>query len=392
MGSQPLEGILIVDLSRYLPGPLAAKMLANLGARVIKIEEPELGDPVRNAPPVEGGVGSLARLLLSGVESVALDLTRAQARELLAAILKRADVLLESFRPGKLAEFGLAPEALGERYPGLVVCSVSGWGSVGPASGHAGHDLTYQAAAGALAATGEIPGLPAADLLGAFAAVSATTAALLARERSGRGTRIDASLFDAAAIGNLTNVAARAGAAGKRTALTGAFPCYRIYDTCDERRFALAALEPRFWKRFCAEVDRPDLTRHQYREDDASHQLVAELFATRDGEDWRELCHRADIPGDLVASVAEAAGSPQMAAREIATGEGRLPFPAILDGERPRAPAHFPALGEHTEAVLAEFGSGRVARGRRGRRGGGIGPRVTLRGLVRRWAADRFGD
>ncbi len=386
---------MVVDLSRYLPGPLTAKMLANLGARVIKIEEPEFGDPVRNAPPMEKGASRLARLLLSGVESVALDLKREEAREVLRELVSVADVLLESFRPGKLAEFGLSEVSVRERFPRLVVCSVSGWGSSGPVSARTGHDLTYQAAAGALAATGEMPSLPVADLLGAFAAVSAVSSALLSREASGHGTFIDASLFDAAMIANLTNVAACSGkrgvGVGERTGLTGAYPCYRIYDTEDGRRFALAALEPRFWKGFCRAVDRPDLVSLQYRREAESHELVARLFRTRSAEEWSDLCHERDLPGEIVLTVDEAGCGEQAKARKLATQQGRLPFPALLDQERPEASGSFPVLGEHTRPVLEEFAPETAKMSRGALRAAGIGRRLSLRQTVSRWAAGRLG-
>lgn len=394
VSSKPLDGVLVVDLSRYLPGPLTAKMLANLGARVIKIEEPEFGDPVRNAPPMEKGKSRLARLLLSGLESVALDLKREEAREVLGALLGGADVLLESFRPGKLAEFGLSEGPLRERFPRLIVCSISGWGSAGPVSARTGHDLTYQAAAGALAPTGGMPNLPIADLLGAFAAVSAVSAALLAREKSGRGTVIDASLFDAAMIANLTNVAASGGdrivEVGERTGLTGAYPCYRIYATADGRRFALAALEARFWKGLCRAVDRSDLVPLQYRRDAESLAQVEELFRTRSAAEWSDLCHQRDLPGETVLSVREAGRAEQAQVRNLGMQAGRLPFPALLDRERPEASESFPALGEHTRSVLEEFSLQTARKTRKALRAVGVGRRLTLRQFVSRWAAGRL--
>lgn len=396
MTSQPLDGILVVDLSRYLPGPLAAKMLANVGARVIKIEEPEFGDPVRDSPPIVRGASALARLLLCGVESVALDLKREPARAVLHELLDHADVLLESFRPGKLAEFGVTASVLDQRLPRLVVCSISGWGSSGPASNRTGHDLTYQAAAGALAATAEMPNLPAADLLGAFSAVSAVTASLLAREATGRGTTIDASLFDAAMIGNLTGAASavagkgRGGEVGEPAGLTGAYPCYRLYDTADGRRFALAALEPRFWKKLCAAVDRLDLVPHQYRRATEAHREVETLFRGRPAQEWSDLCRELDLPGEIVLGVAEAASSERARTRRLSVLGGRLPFPALLDGTRPEAAGDFPALGQHTRSVLSEFCSGALPRDKRGLRESGIGRRLTLRQAVGHWLAGRF--
>src|SRR5436305_1738911 len=177
----PLQGTLVVDLSRHLPGPLAGRLLAGLGARVVKVEEPSLGDTIRTSPPVREGVGALGAILLAGVESLALDLKDSGAKGVLERLLARADVLLESFRPGTLARLGLPPEELRRRFPGLVICSLTGWGQSGPYAARAGHDLTYQAAAGTLAATAAMPALPVADLIGGWSAVTALPAALLGR-------------------------------------------------------------------------------------------------------------------------------------------------------------------------------------------------------------------
>src|SRR5262245_14455405 len=211
MASAPLAGLFVVDLTRHLPGPLAARLLADLGARVVKVEEPREGDPVRAAAPLVEGKSPLAAVLLAGVESVALDLKQPAAVEILRGLLARADVLLESFRPGTLDRLGLAPTILRERYPRLVVCSISGWGQEGPYAPRAGHDITYQAIGGALASTASTPPLPVADVVGAWSAVTSVLAALLARERGGPdagGAWIDQALLDAAVHANVTGWAA----------------------------------------------------------------------------------------------------------------------------------------------------------------------------------------
>ena len=136
----PLDGILVVDLSRHLPGPLASRLLADLGARVIKVEEPTYGDPVRQAIPRKDGRSALAALLLAGHESLAFDLKAPKARESFEQLLSHADVLLESFRPGTLARLGLPPDELRRRFPELILCSVSGFGQGGPLAPQAGHD------------------------------------------------------------------------------------------------------------------------------------------------------------------------------------------------------------------------------------------------------------
>ena len=393
MPSAPLAGTLVVDLSRHLPGPLAAQLLASLGARVIKVEEPTAGDPVRLAPPLvrtsAGTRSSLAALLLSGVESVALDLKKPAGREVLDRLLERADVLLETFRPGTLARLGFPPEELRKRHPRLVVCSLSGYGADGPHAARAGHDLTYQALAGALAPTAAMPAYPAADVTGAWSAVAAVLAALVERGRTGEGAWIDASLYDAAVHLNLVGWAAEAGrsrALGEPHGLSGALSCYRLYRTSDGGLLALAPLEERFWRGFCELAGRPALRRLQYREDEEAHRRVAEVVASRTLADWRELLAAADLPIEPVLTAAEAAEHPQLRARDLLRraedGLYRLAFPARFGAERPRAAERIPELGEDTDAVLAELGGETAAMSPARLRRAGIGPRPGLKRLL----------
>jgi crotonobetainyl-CoA:carnitine CoA-transferase CaiB-like acyl-CoA transferase len=388
LSASPLSGLQVVDLSRHLPGPLAAHLLADLGARVLKVEEPLRGDPLREAPPVREAVGSLGALLLSGVESVALDLKQPAAQEVLHRLLARADILLESFRPGTLARLGFAPEELRERYPRLVICSLSGWGAEGPYAKRAGHDLTYQALAGTLASTTNMPAVPVADLIGAWSAVTAILAAVVERERTGQGSRIDAALFDAGFHAGLTAWAAEADGPkrlGKSLPLSGAFPCYNLYRTSDGHPLALAALEPHFWERFCNAAGRPNLVRRQYDSSLRARQLVQELLGSRTRDEWMDLFAREDIPAEPVLTPDEARRHPQAAEREMLRHGPdsllRIGFPARIDGERPRSGDQVPRLGEQTKAVLAELGiSG--AESRRARRESGVGPRFHWRRLV----------
>ncbi len=385
--ASPLSGLLVVDLSRLLPGPLASRLLADLGARVVKVEEPSLGDPVRTSPPVREGVGALAAILLAGVESIALDLKQPAGREVLARLLERADVLLESFRPGTLARLGFPPEELRGRFPRLVVCSLSGWGQDGPYAPRAGHDLTYQAVAGALASTVAMPGVQAADQIGAWSAVTTILAALLERQRTGEGRYIDASLLDAGVHANLVGWAAEVGGrkgVGARLPLTGALPCYNLYETADGRLLALAALEPHFWRRFCLAAGREDLVRRQYSSSGRVRRQVAELIRSRTLAEWMELAAREDVPAEPVLSVAQARSHPQVAVRALldAGPEGlpRLAFPARLDGERPRSEGRVPKLGEHTKALLAELDVPREVA-----KADGVGRRFSFKRWLRRF-------
>ncbi|HYO11916.1 MAG TPA: CaiB/BaiF CoA-transferase family protein [Thermoanaerobaculia bacterium] len=378
----PLAGTVVADLSRHLPGPLAGRLLADLGARVIKVEEPSQGDPVRSAPPIREGTGALAAILLSGLESIALDLKQPGGREVLDRLLARADVLLESFRPGTLARLGFSPGELRTRFPRLVVCSVSGWGQTGPYNARAGHDLTYQAVAGTLASTASMPAVPVADLVGAWSAVTSILAALLERERTGQGRHLDAALFDAATHANIVGWAMEAGgrkAVGQRLPLTGALPCYNLYQTADGGFVALAALEPHFWQRFCQAVGEPNLLVSQYSSSARVRREMEELFRTRTRGEWMALLGREDIPAEAVLPASEARFHPQAQERGLLSllpgGLSRLAFPALFDGERPQGGREVPRLGHHTDDLLEELG---VSRGK------GVGPRFSWkRWLVR---------
>jgi crotonobetainyl-CoA:carnitine CoA-transferase CaiB-like acyl-CoA transferase len=382
----------VVDLSRYLPGPLTAQLLASLGARVVKVEEPSLGDPVRFAPPRPGGRSALAALLLSGVESIALDLKKPAAIQVLEELLGQADVLLESFRPGTLARLGLAPEELRRRFPELIVCSLSGWGQDGPHAHRSGHDLTYQAVAGGLAAGDGMPAIPTADLLGAWSAAAAVLAALVERGETGRGRWIDAALYDAAVHANLMGWVAEADgpkAVGEELTLTGALICYDLYPTSDGGLLALALLEPHFWQRFCDAVGAPQLRKAHLKPTPESRRRLARLVAARSRAQWQDFMDEHDLPGEPVLSAAEAAEHPQLRARGVLRtgpdGLPRLAFPARFDGHRPSAGASVPRLGEDTSELIDELSLPPEDLPRLRRRAG-IGKRMSLK----RWIMGRL--
>ncbi|HXU45581.1 MAG TPA: CaiB/BaiF CoA-transferase family protein [Thermoanaerobaculia bacterium] len=391
----PLAGILVADLTRHLPGPLAARLLADLGARVVKVEEPAAGDPVRAAQPLVRGISPLAGMLLAGVESVALDLKQPAGRDVADRLIARADVLLESFRPGRLARFGWAPEELKRRFPRLIVCSISGWGQDGPDAHRAGHDLAYQAAAGLLAPTAEMPAAPLADLMGAWSAVSAVLAALYERERTGRGTHVDAALYDAGLHANLIGWAAEAAGEkkiGEPLGLTGELPCYRLYESADGKPVALALLEPWFWHRFCHAAERPELSGLQYRKGLGARRKVERLIRQRTRSEWAEFFAAHDLPAGPVLSAAEARASAQAKARGVVSetedGLPRLAFPARFDGRRPASAPHLPGLGDSTSGLLDELGAPEARLTRFKLRASGIGAKWSwkkaLRRLVRR--------
>ena len=386
--SQPLRGITVVDLSRYLPGPLVGRLLGDLGARVIKVEEPKLGDPSRHAPPVADEISSLAAILLAGHESIALDLKKPTARDLLEDLLMSADVLVESFRPGTLKSFGLDPESLRQLFPHLIICSVTGWGQDGDYAWRAGHDLGYQAIAGTLAAGGGIPAVQVADIVGGWSAALAVTAALHRRGETGLGCWIDQALLDAAGHASVTAWAAEADGAkavAEPLMLTGALPCYDLYRTRDGGTLALAALEPKFWSKFCAATERKDLLRKQFSGDRAVRRQVAQLVAERSRDEWAELMTEHDIPAEPVLSLRESLAHPQVQERDLVhldeRGFAQLGYPAKIDGERPRSESRVADLGADTADVLQEFGLS-TGLSSLGKRRAGVGKRFS----VRRWA------
>lgn len=390
--TSPLQDILVVDLSRHLPGPLVTRLLADLGARVIKVEEPRQGDPSRRAPPFEGDTSSLSALLIHGHESIALDLKKDDGRGALEDLLMHADVLVESFRPGTLARLGLGPDKLQELFPRLVICSVSGFGQDGELAWRSGHDLGYQAMAGTLAAGGGMPAVQVADYAGAWSAANAVSAALFRREADGgdgRGCWIDQSLLDAAGHAAITSWASEADSAkgvGQPLLLTGSYPCYELYRTKDDATVAVSLLEPKFWRRFCEAIGRKGLIPRQFSKGPKIRREVENVFRGRTRDEWGDFAVEHDLPMEPVLSLAEAEQHRQVQARGLvrrgADGLRRLGYPAKIDGRRPHAPDDFPALGEHTDAVVQEFGLATdVPAGKRKRKG------IGRRRSVKAWAS-----
>jgi alpha-methylacyl-CoA racemase len=292
---EPLAGLLVVDMTRYLPGAFASRELLRLGARVVRLEPPE-GDPMRHVAP------AWDEALNAGKESVACDL-KAEP-ELARALLGRADVVLEGFRPGVAERLGVGPDDVPTA---AVYCRITGFGAEGQHSGRAGHDLNYLGWAGALEDTApSLPPLQAADLAaGALGAVTEILAALLVRARSGQGTVVTVSMTH----GSHTLVAHRLGGDPLPRYLTGGSAFYRIYATADGRHLTVAALEPKFFARLCELIGRPELAEHQFAAG-AQEELAAELaavFAGRPLAEWLDLFEDEDVCAGPVATLAEAA-------------------------------------------------------------------------------------
>jgi crotonobetainyl-CoA:carnitine CoA-transferase CaiB-like acyl-CoA transferase len=308
---------LVVDFTWYLPGPFASRELARLGARVVCVEPTE-GDPMRSAAPAWHAAVS------AGKESVACDLKTNDGLSLANALCARADVVLEGFRPGVLDRLGLVvPDT-------AVLCSVTGFGVGNRHELRAGHDVNYLGWAGVLADTAPaMPPTQVADLAaGGLSAALEVVAALLERERTGRGARVVVSMTH----GSHRLVAHRLRSLPERL-LTGGIACYRIYPTADGRWLTVGALEPKFWQRLCEVVGRPALAGRQF---DPDQEAVAEelgaAIAGRPLAEWLGLMDGEDVSAGPVWTIEEAAAEFGLEADDPA-----------------------PALGEHTEAWRSEL-------------------------------------
>jgi alpha-methylacyl-CoA racemase len=287
---EPLAGILVADFTRNLPGPFAGRELLRLGARVVRVEAPD-GEPLRAAAP------GWEAALNAGKESVVWDLDNDP--QLGPELCKRADVVLEGFRPGVAERLGIGPDSVGAR---TVYCSITGFGR---GDGRAGHDLNYVGWAGLLADTAPaLPPVQIADLAGgALSAVVEILAALLERERTGRGARLTISMTH-----NSHRLAAHRLHGEPERMLTGGLACYRLYETADGRWLTIAALEPKFWSRLCVVIGRADLTERHFNPDqEALAAELADLFRARSLADWLELFDGEDVMAGPVSTLAEAA-------------------------------------------------------------------------------------
>ncbi len=377
-----LDGIRVLDLTRLLPGGFCSLLLADFGADVIKVEDTGAGDYLRWSPPYYEGVeetarGALFLALNRGKRSMRLDLKTEPGKDVLLALAREADVLLESFRPGVLDRLGVGYERLRAANPRLVYCAITGYGQDGPNRDRAGHDLNYLALNGLLGLTGDADGPPVqaagqiADLGGgALMAAVGVLMALRERDRSGQGQLVDCSMFDGA-LSWLALLAAEAFAGGKEPRrgelqLAGALTCYRPY-RCADGYVTLAALEPKFWSAFCLGVGREDLLSHAFDPAGSdAHRAVGEIFAGRTRVQWRTFASEHECCLEPVLELGEALESELVAAREMVVelGQPGAEHPVRLLGtpiklsRTPGSPTRqaAPSLGEHTDEILVEAG------------------------------------
>jgi crotonobetainyl-CoA:carnitine CoA-transferase CaiB-like acyl-CoA transferase len=346
-----------------------------MGADVVKVEDPRVGDYMRAIPPAKGGISGRFLAVNRGKRSLALDLKTTAGRDALIKMAARADVVVESFRPGVMDKLGVGYAALAERNPKIVVCSITGYGSTGPYVHRAGHDLDYIALAGVLAMTGpaaaapQMPGAQIADLAGgALWSATAILGALVGRERNGRGAHLDISMTEGALallateVGNLD-----CGAHPTRgvETLNGGLACYGVYRTRDDRYLAVGALEPKFWIALNQALGRPPNVAELVGTPEQQAKVrgeLAEIFATRSAAEWHAALAQHDCCVEVVTELDELPTHPLHKEREvffsIDGGAGVGPVLQVRTPVgRPKEPVRpAPRLGEHTREVLAEYG------------------------------------
>lgn len=351
MSNPLLNGVRVLDLTRLLPGPFCTLYLAQLGAEVTKIEDPNGGDTLR------GLSSELFELVNRGKRSVMLDLRRAEHVENFLERIMHADVVVESFRPGVLARVGLDAERLRARNPRLVVASLTGYGQTGPYANQAGHDLNYCAFAGVLNECGTgpdqtpaIPNLQIADLAGgALTSALAIVAAVYGAQQSGIGATLDAAMLDGTlALQAMSLAQLRSGTSSPRGGdmLNGGLPNYAVYRCADGRHLALGALEPKFFARFCEAVGHPqwlDLPPQQQAE------AIRQGMLTRTRDEWVTLLESADCCLSPVLAFEESLRDPQVRARGVIDESGGKPafhFPVRFDDAWRPSLAPAPTLGQ----------------------------------------------
>jgi alpha-methylacyl-CoA racemase len=366
----PLTGIRVLDLTRLLPGAVCTLLLADMGADVIKVEEPGTGDYMRWVPPLVDGQSAMFSALNRNKRSVTLDLKSEAGRDLLLQLIEGADILVEGNRPGVMERLGLGWSVIHARNPRLVMCSITGYGQDGPFAGRAGHDINYVATAGVLGLNGADQGPPlplsiqVADIGGGgLQPAAAILGALVGVLRGGEGRWLDVSMTDGALSWLTLALAGRgAGEDVRRGAqrLTGGYACYRVYACKDGGFYSVGALEPKFWATLCEAVGKPDLVELQFVEGveaERVHREMEEVFASRSRSEWERALAGLDVCCEPVLDIGEVAAHPQVAARRLienrrAGVEVRPAVPMSSDWRRLDAPR----LGEHTDAILSAIG------------------------------------
>jgi crotonobetainyl-CoA:carnitine CoA-transferase CaiB-like acyl-CoA transferase len=357
--ARPLTGIRVVSLAEQFPGPYATLLLGDLGADVIQVERPQGGDPSR-------AFAGFYQALNRGKRSVTLDLKHPNDLAACRRLVDTADILLEGFRPGVLDRLGLAPASLLADRPELVVVSISGFGQDGPYVDRPAHDLSFQALAGLLdggsASAPGVPMLSLADLTSGLVAALAATSGLAARTQTGRGGHWDVSMFDS--LVSLVTPQLFLAANGLPGDSLGSDPGYGVFRAADDRWVTLSiAFEDHFWAPLCVALGLPELAKvpgpERVQRRDELVTAVADALATQPAHHWDTTLGAAGVPFGTATDVGGLLVDPQVRARELlprlSDGRHYVRAPLVVDGRRLGPRRGTPALGEHTDEVLAEL-------------------------------------
>ncbi|HTY25081.1 MAG TPA: CaiB/BaiF CoA-transferase family protein [Desulfomonilaceae bacterium] len=363
-----LSGLKILDLSMNLPGPYMTWLIATLGADIVKVENPASGDYAR----VLGTPGNspLFDAVNRNKRSIALNLKHPEGKRIFLDLLDLYDIVVEGFRPGTMERLGLGFETTSARNSRLIHVSITGYGHEGPYRLRAGHDVNYLSLAGVIDMTGTgegqsvIPGVQVADLAGgSLLSLAGLLAAVIQREKTGKGQFVDTSMFDGAL--SLTTMIFGGVEAGLeqsrpgRMLFNGRFPCYGVYATKDGKFMSLGAMEAKFWQNFCVAVNREDLMNEQFGGEEAKTE-VERIFAAKTREEWVDFMRNADACCEPVLSLTEAVESPLAESRKMLSrfpdGKRFLASPIKLSGSQFPAERPAPMLGQHTHEILAQLG------------------------------------
>jgi len=367
-----LQGIRVVDASRMIPGAVLARSLLSLGAELVKLEDPRGGDPMRLMPPLCGGVGVGFATYYAGARSVVARLGTPEGNAALAALANAADVFVESFRPGTLARWGVAPQQLRADNPGLVTVSLPGFPGGVEGADDVAHDLNVLARSGLLARLSEQPTTPRvqiADVTTGLLATQAVLAALLSRARTGTGMHVEQPLC-AGALPHVVWPWADHQASGhigaSERVIGGRCAAYGVYRCADGRSLAVGCLESKFWRSLCEVLGTLDVVADGLRDDAAGRRAVrrvAEVLATAPARMWRDRCADVGLPVDVIVDVDDDGDLPHEwlgpLVDQIPMPEGpplAVPTRALPSFEHAPSVAA-PRLGEHTEAQLRACGA-----------------------------------
>ncbi|MBS3816054.1 MAG: CoA transferase [Candidatus Thermoplasmatota archaeon] len=370
-----LEGIKILDMTRLIPGPYATMLLADLGAEVIKIEDPETGDYARDMEPSIGGEGAPFLMLNRNKKAIEVDLKKEEGKEIFMKLVEDADVVFEQFRPGVVEKLKVDYDSVREVNPDIIYCSLSSYGQTGPSKDKGGHDLNYASEGGLIDLTRSkdgkpaIPGFPISVMTaGLFSAFSIINALLDRELNDSGGEYIDISVLDCL-ISFSTGIAwqpllKEETPRARETELTGRYPFYDIYETKDGRYFALAAYEEKYWKNFCKLIGREELKDQQFSEKKESiRKIIEEEFKKKSFEEWKKISKENEVMISPVNNLKEVFESQHVEERDLIGSLDfseieidQIGFPAGSNKNIDEFRTSPPQKGEHTQEILKEAG------------------------------------